>query len=123
MAIAEAHGHTVDLRRSPEDPGGLFVSADAAICSAGGTLGELAYLGCPALGFAIVPDQVPGARAQVDSGLIAGGLTWCDTDDDALRAELSAFLADDSRRRDLRQAALATADGGGPRRIVAEALS
>jgi spore coat polysaccharide biosynthesis predicted glycosyltransferase SpsG len=120
---AAAAGHTVELVHAPEDPGGLFVAADAAICSAGGTLGELAYLGCPALGFAIVPDQVAGARAQLGSGLIAGGLTWADTGDDALRAELSAFLDDDARRRDLRDAALATADGGGARRIVAEALA
>lgn len=119
---ATAAGHIVELVHAPEDTGGLFVAADAAICSAGGTLGELAYLGCPALGFAIVPDQVAGAHAQVSSGLIAGGLTWSDTDDGALRAQLLAFLGDDARRRDLRQCALATADSGGARRIVAEAL-
>jgi spore coat polysaccharide biosynthesis predicted glycosyltransferase SpsG len=119
---ATTAGHIVELVHAPEDTGGLFVSADAAICSAGGTLGELAYLGCPAIAFAIVPDQVPAAYAQARSGLVAGGHTWSDTDDDALRAELLAFLTDDARRRDLRQHALATADSGGARRIVAEAL-
>jgi spore coat polysaccharide biosynthesis predicted glycosyltransferase SpsG len=120
---AAAAGHAVELVDAPDDTGGLFVAADAAICSAGGTLGELAYLGCPALGFAIVPDQVAGARAQALGGLIAGGGAWSDTGDDALAAELRGFLGDDARRRALRDAALATADGGGARRIIAEALS
>ena len=123
IAIAEKNGHSVDVRRSPDDPGGLFVSADAAICSAGGTLGELAYLGCPALAFAIVADQVLPVRAQVRSGLIAGGATWADTSDDVLRAELAAFLTDGPRRRVQRERALATADGAGARRILDEALA
>jgi len=120
--VAAAAGHTVQIVHGSDDPGSLFVHADAAICSAGGTLGELAYLGCPALGFAIVPDQVPCARNQVRGGLIAGGRTWSETDDDTLRAELLAFLADDRGRRGLRQRALATATGNGARRVVNEAL-
>jgi spore coat polysaccharide biosynthesis predicted glycosyltransferase SpsG len=122
-AAATAAGHAVEIVRAPDDPARLFVSADAAICSAGGTLGELAYLGCPALGFAIVPDQVPAARAQADAGLITGGQPWASLDDDALRSQLQAFLDDDAARRDQRQRALATADEFGARRIVAEALS
>jgi spore coat polysaccharide biosynthesis predicted glycosyltransferase SpsG len=120
---ATAAGHTVEIIRDPEDPAELFVSADAAICSAGGTLGELAYLGCPALGFAIAPDQVASARAQVDAGLIAGGHAWASLDDDTLRSQLQAFFDDDGSRRDHRQRALATADEFGSRRIVAEAIS
>jgi len=121
VASARAIGHVVDLRRSPDDPGGLFVSADAAICSAGGTLGELAYLGCPAIAFAIVPDQYVPARQQARDGLIAGGALWEELTDDALRAQLAAFLADDRGRTALRQHALATADSDGPRRVVDEA--
>jgi len=122
MGIAEAHGHTVDLRRSPEDPGGLFVSADAAICSAGGTLGELAFLGCPALAYAIVADQVTPARKQVREGLIAGGRRWSETTDDMLRSDMLAFVLDDDGRREQRQRALATADADGARRVVEAAL-
>lgn len=121
-AAATAAGHTVEILRAPDDPASLFVGADAAICSAGGTLGELAYLGCPALALAIVPDQIPGARAQADAGLIAGGRTWCELDDDALRADLRSFLSADRDRHDQRQRALATTDGAGARRIVTEAL-
>jgi len=119
---ATGAGHIVDLVHAPDDTGALFVAADAAICAAGGTLGELAYLGCPALAFAIVPDQVAGARAQVRGGLIAGGLTWSETGDAALREALRGFLGDGQARDDQRQRALATADGGGARRIIAEAL-
>ena len=122
-AIATAAGHTIEVVRDPRDPGGLFVTADAAICSAGGTLGELAYLGCPALGFAIVADQVAPAHSQVRSGLIAGGRTWSQLDDDTLRCQLMSFLLDDRGRRDQRHRALATVDGSGARRIVADALS
>jgi spore coat polysaccharide biosynthesis predicted glycosyltransferase SpsG len=119
---AVAAGHTLEVRDNPGDPGELFVTADAAICSAGGTLGELAYLGCPALGFAIVPDQLAPATSQARSGLIAGGASLADADDDAVRAELRAFLAGDRRRREQRERALATADGLGARRVVAESL-
>jgi UDP-2,4-diacetamido-2,4,6-trideoxy-beta-L-altropyranose hydrolase len=121
-AAATFAGHTVDVVRSPADPAGVFVHADAAICAAGGTLGELAYLGCPALGFAIVADQIAGAHHQRRSRLIAGGQSWPTLDDAALRSELLGFVLDDRARRDHRDHALATADGGGAQRIVTEAL-
>jgi spore coat polysaccharide biosynthesis predicted glycosyltransferase SpsG len=120
--LAAAAGHTVEVRDNPDDPGQLFVTADAAICSAGGTLGELAYLGCPALAFAIVPDQILAARSQARSGLIAGGRNLDECDDEAIRTELAGFLLGDRRRHELRERALATADGLGARRVVAEAL-
>ncbi len=119
---ATDRGHTVDIRRAPEDPGALFVSADAAICSAGGTLNELAYLGCPALAYAISKDQVMPARVQVRDGLIAGGRRWSETTDDMLRGDLLAFLLDDEGRREQRKRALATADSDGARRIIDEAV-
>jgi spore coat polysaccharide biosynthesis predicted glycosyltransferase SpsG len=122
IAVAISRGHTVDLRRSPDDPGALFVSADAAICSAGGTLGELAYLGCPALAYGVSPDQVVPARYQVRNGLISGGRTWADTDDATLHSDLEAFLLDDAARLAQRQRALATADGDGAKRVLEEAL-
>lgn len=123
IELATGNGHTVDVQRAPEDPGGLFVSADAAICSAGGTLGELAFLGCPALAYAIVRDQLVPARQQVRGGLIAGGRSWVDTDDETLRADMFAFLSDDAGRATMRKVALATADADGPRRIIEEAIA
>jgi spore coat polysaccharide biosynthesis predicted glycosyltransferase SpsG len=123
IAIARGNGHVVDLRRSPADPGELFVSADAAICSAGGTLGELAYLGCPALAYAIASDQVAPCRQQVREGLIAGGRSWNELDDDTIASDLQAFLSDDAGRNQQRQRALATADSDGARRVVDEALT
>ncbi|MFN0249715.1 MAG: hypothetical protein ACKV2T_22730 [Kofleriaceae bacterium] len=120
--LATERGHTVDIRRAPEDPGALFVSADAAICSAGGTLGELAYLGCPALAYAIVQDQVIPARTQIREGLIAGGRKLADSPDDLLRADILAFILDDAGRREQRQRALATADSDGARRVIEEAV-
>jgi spore coat polysaccharide biosynthesis predicted glycosyltransferase SpsG len=121
--IASAAGHTIEIVRAPDDAGRRFVEADAAICSAGGTLGELAYLGCPALAFAIVADQIAGAHAQAGAGLIASGRTWSELDDAAVRAALLDFLIDDRGRGDLRQRALTTADGAGARRVVGELLA
>jgi len=121
-SCARGKGHVVDIRRSPADPGELFVSADAAICSAGGTLGELAYLGCPALAYAVASDQITPARYQVREGLIAGGRTWTDLDDDTIRSDIHAFLSDDAGRHVQRQRALGTVDSDGARRVVEEAL-
>lgn len=122
IATARAAGHLVDLCTSPPDPGALFASAHAAICSAGGTLGELAYLGCPALAYAIVPDQIAPARRQVGDGLIAGGRTWSEVDDSTLRSDLLRFVLDDAGRRTQRDRAMATVDADGPRRIIAAAI-
>jgi len=115
IATARAAGHVVELRSSPPDPGALFVAAHAAVCSAGGTLGELAYLGCPALAYAIVPDQIIPAR-------LAGGRTWSEVDDDMLRSDLLRFVQDDAGRRVQREQALASVDADGPRRIIAAAI-
>lgn len=123
VALAIRQGHTVDVHRAPTDPGALFVRADAAICSAGGTLGELAFLGCPALAYAIVRDQLAPAHHQARTGLIAGGRSWLDTDDDTLRSDIRAFVDDDEGRAAIRTLALATADADGARRIIEEGLA
>jgi len=123
IAAAVDAGHTVDVQRAPDDPGRLFVSADAAICSAGGTLGELAFLGCPALAYAIVRDQVAPARHQARMGLIAGGRSWDETDDDTLRQDIHHFVTDDDGRSTIRKLALSTADADGARRIIEEGLA
>jgi len=121
-AVTDA-GHTVDIRRAPDDPGALFVSADAAISSAGGTLGELAYLGCPALAYAIAKDQVLPVRQQVREGLVAGGRSWEELDEATLRSDLLSFILDDAGRMQQRQRALSTADSDGARRVIEEALA
>lgn len=121
--VARSHGHDVDIRHAPDDPGGLFVSADAAICSAGGTLGELAYLGCPALAFAIVADQVAPLRVQHADGLVAGGHPLDAVGDDLVHETLRAFLTDDELRASVRRRALATADSDGAKRVVEEAIA
>ena len=122
IKAAQAAGHVVDVRRSPDDPGALFATADAAICSAGGTLGELAYLGCPALAYAIARDQIQPARQQVRDGMVAGGRNWDGLEDDTLRADILAFLLDDEGRMQQRQRALATADSDGARRILEQII-
>ena len=118
IAIAHQVGHRIEVRHSPDDPGAAFVASHAAICSSGGTLGELAYLGCPALAYSIVSDQVLPARRQVREGLIAGGRRWSETDDDMLRSDLLAFVLDDHGRTIQRERALQSTDADGARRII-----
>ncbi|MGN6109718.1 MAG: hypothetical protein ACTHU0_31715 [Kofleriaceae bacterium] len=118
-----AAGHVVERYHAPDDPGALFASAHAAVCSAGGTLGELAYLGCPALAWAIVDDQTRPAASQHAAGLIAGGGAWWARDEQARRDELHAFLVDDGARLTFRERALATVDGDGPRRVIESVLA
>lgn len=122
VAAATANGHRLDVVSAPLDPGALFIRAHAAICSAGGTLGELAFLGCPALGYAIARDQLGPARKQVREGLIAGGRRWSDLDDDTLRGDLLRFVLDDDGRRAQRERALASVDADGSRRVIREAV-
>ena len=81
-----------------------------------------AHLGCPALGAAIVPDQVVSTHSQAGSGLIAGGRSLAEIDDETVGAELHAFLVSDRRRREQRARARHGADGLGARRVVAGAL-
>lgn len=120
---ATAAGHHIEIHHAPDDPGALFASAHAAICSAGGTLGELAYLGCPAIAYAIAEDQRAPARAQRDAGLIAGGQSWAEMADAELREDLRVFLGDERQRELLRERALETIDGEGPRRVLEAALA
>lgn len=119
---AIAAGHSVEIVESPDEPGEIFAAAHAAVCSAGGTLGELAYLGCPAYAGAIVADQVAGAEVQAREGLIAGGGVWQQLSDAQLRDQLRQFFADDTWRNELAGRALATTDGDGPRRILMDLL-
>ena len=121
--LAVEAGHTVDIHRAPPDPGALFVSADAAITAAGGTLGELAFLGCPALAYAIVADQLVPAELQARAGLIASGRPLHELSDDDVKAELERFVTDDAGRAQLRAQALATIDADGPRRIIQQIAS
>ncbi|HEY0193244.1 MAG TPA: hypothetical protein VGC42_19135 [Kofleriaceae bacterium] len=119
---AVASPHVVEVIVAPGEPGAIFATAHAAVGSAGGTLGELAYLGCPAYALAIVDDQRAPARALARDGLIAGGDDWATLTDIALRADLRAFLRDAAGRDALAARALATADGEGPARIADELL-
>jgi spore coat polysaccharide biosynthesis predicted glycosyltransferase SpsG len=118
-AIAAARGHRVELHHGPPDPGALLASCHAAVSAAGGTLGELAYLGCPALAFAVAADQRAPADHLRAAGLIAGGQDLAAQTATALADALGAFLADDAGRAAQRERALATVDGGGARRTLA----
>jgi hypothetical protein len=80
-------------------------------------------LGCPALAYAIVRDQIAPARHQVHQGLIAAGRSWADTDDVTLREDIHGFVVDDAGRAAIRKLALATADADGARRIIEEGLA
>jgi UDP-2,4-diacetamido-2,4,6-trideoxy-beta-L-altropyranose hydrolase len=120
--VAAALGHVVEIHRAPRDVAALFAGADAAIAAAGGTLGELAYLGVPTIGFAIADDQVAPARELARLGAISAGAVWAELTDVEVREQLERFVTDDVRRATIRGLALETADGHGAQRVVEEAL-
>jgi len=118
-AAARDAGHLVECSGPVDDLPALMACCDLAICGAGGTLAELAYLGRAAAAYAVAPDQVALAAAQAAAGLAHGGLDLAVTDDDALRASVHAFLADSAARAAMAARATATCDGRGAMRVLA----
>jgi spore coat polysaccharide biosynthesis predicted glycosyltransferase SpsG len=118
IGIASARGHAVVRAHAPRDLPRLIGTVDAAISAAGGTVGELAYLGCPTCAYAIVDDQRRVADRLAGDGLIHGGRPLGSMSSAELVDDIAAFLHDDARRAGLREAALATADGWGATRVV-----
>jgi spore coat polysaccharide biosynthesis predicted glycosyltransferase SpsG len=119
IVLACSAGHVVDYRGPVADMAGLMAGCDVAICGAGGTLAELAYLGRPAAAYAVAPDQVEIAAAQAAAGLVHGGIDLATAEKDALAASVQAFLGDAGRRAEIAARAARTVDGRGAERIVA----
>ena len=111
-----ASHHTIERLTHVEHMAALIATCDAAISGAGGTLAELAYLGCPTAAFAVAADQIVIAAAQARAGLVHGGLDLAAIHDAELGESLRLFFA--SPMAPLAARAAATVDGQGASRVI-----
>ena len=112
--IAARH-RDFEVITSPSDMSALYLAHDLAVGAPGVSQYERACCGLPTVLVAQNERQVPLAEAWAAKGcaLLAAPTT------DAIAAEVKALLAGDSKRRALRDAALATVDGAGAERLAA----
>jgi spore coat polysaccharide biosynthesis predicted glycosyltransferase SpsG len=113
-----ALGDRVVVHLDPLEMAPLMARAGLAVSAAGGTVGELAALGVPALIAVVAENQVVGAAAAAADG-------WCEAFDarapgavDALAARAQELWCDVGRRRAMAQRAAGLVDAGGADRVV-----
>jgi len=116
--LAGRLGHSVEVLSAPPDMAQIMTEADAAISAAGGTLLELACVGCPTLAFVVADNQLPGSRAMTAAGCVAGGDDLRSLDDADLARRVADFLGDADRRRQIAGRARRMVDGLGAGRIL-----
>jgi UDP-2,4-diacetamido-2,4,6-trideoxy-beta-L-altropyranose hydrolase len=132
-AVAEAAALATQLRAlgaiirveiAPPGMGALMRESGLAVSAAGGTAGELAALGVPAILTIIAENQTAGAQACVEDG-------WCMAVDardnsravDELVQATAQLWHDRDRRAGWAAKAKATVDPGGAERVAAALLS
>jgi len=97
-----------------------FASCDLALTAFGVTAYELAAFGVPALYLAISPDHAVSASAFECAGLgICLGL-GSSVEESTIAKSVWSLITDNARRREMRNAGLATIDGAGAARIAAD---
>ncbi|HEY5346766.1 MAG TPA: hypothetical protein VIJ72_01130, partial [Rhizomicrobium sp.] len=97
-----------------------YASADLALCAFGVTAYELGFFGVPALYLGLTPDHVRSASAFDMAGMgVSLGLAE-DIADATIAESVWSLLSDYMRRREMRNAGLATIDGNGAVRIAGE---
>lgn len=116
-----ALGEQVAAHLDPMAMAPLMTRAGFAVSAAGGTIGELAALGVPALIAIVAENQVAGAAASAAAG-------WCEAFDArtpgavaALAARAATLWADTERRQAMAHRTVGLIDAGGGDR-VADAL-
>jgi UDP-2,4-diacetamido-2,4,6-trideoxy-beta-L-altropyranose hydrolase len=111
-------GDRIAVHLDPLEMAPLMGRAGLAVSAAGGTIGELAALGVPALIAIVAENQVAGAAASV-----AGG--WCEAFDarapgavEALAARAAELWDDVERRRAMARRTAGLVDAAGADRVV-----
>ena len=116
-----ALGERVAIHLDPLEMGPLMNRAGLAVSAAGGTVGELAALGVPALIAIVAENQTAGAAAATADG-------WCEAFDarglaaaGAIAARAAVLWADTARREAMARRTVGLVDADGAER-VADAL-
>jgi spore coat polysaccharide biosynthesis protein SpsF len=97
-----------------------YASADLALCAFGVTAYELAAFGVPAIYLGLTEDHARSARAFEAAGMgVSLGVASHVRDTDIL-VQVKALMNDAARRREMRNAGLATLDGTAAARIASD---
>jgi UDP-2,4-diacetamido-2,4,6-trideoxy-beta-L-altropyranose hydrolase len=122
-AEVAALGGEIRVHLDSPELGTLMRRAGLAVSAAGGTIGELAAFGVPAVIAVVAENQEMGARAAAADG-------WCHAVDarmgrpaDRLAAEALTLWADPRARAEMAGVARGLVDGGGTERVVAALLA
>lgn len=113
-----ALGEQIAIHLDPLEMGPLINRAGLAVSAAGGTIGELAALGVPALIAIVAENQVAGAAAAVADG-------WCEAFDargpdavEAIAARTAALWTDRAQREAMALRTRGLIDAEGAERVV-----
>jgi len=113
-----ALGEQIAIHLDPPEMGPLMARAGLAVSAAGGTIGELAALGVPALIAIVAENQVAGAAAAVADG-------WCEVFDarvpdavEAIAERAAALWADPAQREAMALRTRGLIDVEGAERVV-----
>ena len=119
--IADRAGFPVNILSESLDMAGLMAWADLAVCAAGSTCWELAYLGVPAVVLETADNQHGVARSLAQAGVSMVLGRSAQVSPKELAAAIRSLAGDTARRRAMAKRAVAFIDGQGRTRVV-EAL-
>jgi len=111
-ARLQSRGHRIHLVRNTLNMPELMAWADTAVAAGGSTSWELAHAGVPSLVLVLADNQTMVADALDRAGVARKTVV------SRLSADISALLADEGRRRAMRELGLRTVDGAGAERVV-----
>jgi spore coat polysaccharide biosynthesis predicted glycosyltransferase SpsG len=111
-------GDRVEVARDPADLAHRMASADLAVCGAGATAVELAFLGVPVVMIVLAENQLAIAEALDRAGAAVNLGDFRTVDDDAIASAVRALARDAPRRAAMAAAGRRLVDGRGLARVA-----
>lgn len=123
-ALAEASDRVI-LHENVSNMAELMAECDLAVSAAGTTLYELCAVGVPSVSYTMADNQIPGAKAFEQTGLIpcVGDVRNNPAFFDLACEKLQALAGDPAARRQQSMRMRMAVDGAGADRIAAELLA
>ena len=117
---AQQSKERIEVHEAVSDMARLMAWADLAVCAAGSTCWEMAYLGLPNIVLSLAENQKAIGRALDRQGCSVY-LGWCgDVTRGRIAEAISELLADKDLRERMRQCGRGFIDGLGAKRVVCE---
>jgi UDP-2,4-diacetamido-2,4,6-trideoxy-beta-L-altropyranose hydrolase len=108
------------LEQEVDDMPALMAWADVALANGGGTAGEMAYMGLPALLVSLADNQEPVAESLEALGAAVKGGHLAEVDPQDLVRKVARLLQDQDLRTAISRKGRALIDGRGPFRVLRE---